>query len=48
MLGRKLSSSTSCGLSGLIDGAARIDSRCEGLTLYGPDAEGCTVLEEER
>jgi hypothetical protein len=48
MLGRKLSSRTSGGPAGPVDGAARIDSRCEGLTLYGPDAEGFNVLEEER
>ena len=35
-------------LSRRFERSARIDSRFSGMTLYGPDAGGCNVLEEER
>jgi hypothetical protein len=47
MLAIESSSRTSDIAWDVLDRGQRIDSRCTAATLYGPDAEGCTVLEEE-
>jgi hypothetical protein len=48
MLGVVFSSRTPDMLSQPFDRPERIDSRFGAVTLYGPEAGGCNVLEEER